>query len=128
MYPIKHKSDSLNVFLRFQSLVEKYFNRPIKKIFSDKDGEYVKLKPHFSSCGITHLTFPPHTLKHNGYAERRHYHIVETGLSLLSHSKLPLKFWPLAFTIATYLINRLPTARDGHGPGWAGSVLVPSRT
>ena len=43
------------------------------------------------------------------YAERRHRHIVETGLSLLTHAHLPLSFWTSAFTTATYLINRLPT-------------------
>ena len=59
--------------------------------------------------GITHLTSPPHTLEHNGYVEHRHRHIVETGLSLFSHAKLPLKFWPLAFSTAIYLINILPT-------------------
>jgi histone deacetylase 1/2 len=32
------------------------------------------------------------------------------GLTLLSHSNLPLKFWDHAFLTAVHLINRLPTA------------------
>ena len=52
---------------------------------------------------------PPHTPQYNGIAERRHRHIVETCLTLLHQSNLPLKFWSHAFQIATYLINRLPT-------------------
>ncbi|KAJ9538837.1 hypothetical protein OSB04_031570 [Centaurea solstitialis] len=77
-------------------------------------GEYQALSTYLATVGISHLTTPPHTPEHNGYAERRHRHIVETGLSLLSHSKLPLEFWPLAFTTATYLINRLPTVTLQH--------------
>jgi len=52
---------------------------------------------------------PPHTPQHNSIAERRHRHIIETGLTLLHQSDLPLKFWSHAFQTATYLINRLPT-------------------
>ena len=67
------------------------------------------LRPYLSTVGITHLTSPPHTPEHNGYAERRHRHIVETGLTLLSHASLPLTLWTYAFSTAVYLINRMPT-------------------
>uniref|UniRef100_A0A2N9FFA4 Reverse transcriptase Ty1/copia-type domain-containing protein n=1 Tax=Fagus sylvatica TaxID=28930 RepID=A0A2N9FFA4_FAGSY len=45
----------------------------------------------------------------NGSIERKHRHIVETGLALLSHSAMPLRYWDDAFQTACYLINRLPT-------------------
>jgi hypothetical protein len=35
--------------------------------------------------------------------------LVETGLALLAHSSLPLRFWDEAFLTACYLINRMPT-------------------
>ena len=41
-------------------------------------------------------------------AERKHRHIVETGLALLFHANVPLKFWVDAFLTRVYLINRLP--------------------
>ena len=69
LYPIKQKSDSFQIFIRFQSLLEKYFKRPIKQLFSDNGGEYTKLRSHLSSCGIIHLSSPPHTLEHNDYVE-----------------------------------------------------------
>ncbi|RVW88563.1 Retrovirus-related Pol polyprotein from transposon RE1 [Vitis vinifera] len=72
-------------------------------------GEYMVLKDYLSLHGISHFTTPPHTPEHNGYSERRHRHIVETGLTLLSHASLPNTFWPHAFATAVYLINRLPT-------------------
>ncbi|CAL8165948.1 unnamed protein product [Prunus armeniaca] len=54
-----------------------------------------------------HLPTPPP--QHNGYAERRHRHIVETGLTLLHQASMPLLYWSYAFQAAVYLINRLPT-------------------
>jgi hypothetical protein len=39
----------------------------------------------------------------------KHRHIVEMGLSLLSHASMPLKFWDETFATTTYLINRLPS-------------------
>jgi transposase InsO family protein len=42
--------------------------------------------------GISHLTSPPHTPEHNGFAERRHRHIVDTGLSLLTYASYHVFF------------------------------------
>lgn len=67
------------------------------------------LKSFLSAAGISHLTSPPHTPEHNGVSERKHRHIVETGLSLLSHAGMPRSYWTYAFSAAVYLINRLPT-------------------
>ena len=51
----------------------------------------------------------PHTSQQNGIAERKHRHIVETGLALLAHSSLPVRYWDEAFLTACYLINRMPS-------------------
>ncbi|KAI4347888.1 hypothetical protein L6164_008664 [Bauhinia variegata] len=108
-YSLKNKSDTKVVFIRFKALVEKYFEKNIKAIYSDNGGEYQALATFLTIDGVSHLTSPPHTSEHNGYAERRHRHIVETGLSLLAHAQLPLEFWSYSFATAAYLINRLPT-------------------
>ncbi|KAE8706941.1 Protein NEN3 [Hibiscus syriacus] len=49
------------------------------------------------------------TSEQNGKAERKHRHVVEMGLAMLSHASLPLKFWSHAFISIVYLISRLPT-------------------
>ena len=102
------------MFIRFKALVEKFFSKPIKTLYSDNGGEYDALASFLTINGVSHLTSPPHTPEHNGFAERRHRHIVETGLSLLSHACMPPEFWTYAFTTACYLINRLPTPTLSH--------------
>jgi hypothetical protein len=41
----------------------------------------------------------------NESAERKHCQIVETGVAILTHSHVPIKFWDEAFLMTTYLIN-----------------------
>ena len=108
-YPLKRKSDIHEVFRRYKTIVENYFNHKVVTLYYDNGGEYLGLKDYLSTVGISHLTSPPHTPEHNGYFERRHRHIVKIGLTLLSHASLPLTFWPHAFNTAVYLINRMPT-------------------
>ncbi|BBH07832.1 transposable element gene [Prunus dulcis] len=108
-YPLKNKSDVKEVFIRFKAIVEKHFHSAIKTLYSDNGGEYISLTNFLSTNGISHLTTPPHTPEHNGYSERRHLHIVETGLALLTHASLPISYWTYAFATAVYLINRMPT-------------------
>ncbi|KAG7565206.1 Integrase catalytic core [Arabidopsis suecica] len=108
-YPLKQKSQVKEVFIAFKALVENHFNTRIDTLFSDNGGEFVALRSYLQSCGISHLTSPPHTPEHNGVAERKHRHIVETGLTLMSTASLPKEFWTYAFATAVYLINRLPT-------------------
>jgi hypothetical protein len=109
LYPLRLKSDVLNVFTKFKTVVEKFFKTSILTIYSDGGGEYQKLKSFLETYGIQHLKTPPHTPQHNGSAERRHCHIVETGLTLLHNASLPLSFWSFAFQTTSYLINRLLT-------------------
>ena len=63
------------------------------------------MAPH----GISHLTTPPHTPQHNGTTERRNRHVTETGLTLMHHASIILKFLPHAFQATFYLIKRLST-------------------
>lgn len=70
---------------------------------------FLLLTEFFSTNGIAHLATPPHTPQHNSMSERRHLHIVETGLTLLTHAFIPLTYWTYAFLTAEYLINRMPS-------------------
>lgn len=71
--------------------------------------EYQALSSYPPSQGISHLTSPSHTLEHNRYFKRCHCHIVESNLSIFSHSSMPLPYWSYAFATTVYLINHMPT-------------------
>jgi hypothetical protein len=109
LFPITSKSDVYKIFLKFQLFVERQFDRKIKCVQSDWGGEFRKLNTFFQSLGIRHRLPCPHTHHQNGSVERKHRHIVETGLTLLASASLPQKYWDEAFLTATYLINRLPS-------------------
>jgi histone deacetylase 1/2 len=109
IYLIHAKSEVEEIFYKFQKHVELLLNHKIKGVQSDWGGEYRRLHKYFDSMGISHTISCPHTHQQNGSAERKHRHIVETGLSLLAQASMPMKFWDEAFSTATYLINRLPT-------------------
>lgn len=104
------RANVLDIFTRFKFLIENRFQNRIVTLYTDNGGKYIALFNFLSSHGITHLTTPPHIPEHNGFYERRHRHIVETGLALLSHVAIPTIYWPYAFVAAIYLINRMPTS------------------
>lgn len=108
-FPMHQKSDVYQIFTHLKPVLEKQFDHPIKNFYKDNGGEYIKLKTYFLNHGISHLTTPPDTPQHNGISERRHRHIVETGMTLLTQAALPTTYWPYAFQTAIYLINGLPS-------------------
>jgi histone deacetylase 1/2 len=71
--------------------------------------EYRNLNAFFNKLGISHRVSFPHTHQQNRTVERKHRHIVETGLTLLARADVPFRFWSDAFFTACFLINRTPT-------------------
>lgn len=80
------------IFIKFKAIVEKHFDHTIKILYSDNGGDFMALTNFLSMNGIAHLTTPPHTPEHNDMSKRRHLHIVETGLTLLTHASIPLSY------------------------------------
>ena len=50
--------------------------------------------------------------------KKKHRHLVETSLTLLYQSYLPLNYWSYTFSIASFLINRLPSFVLGFISPW----------
>lgn len=90
-------------------LGENYFKPRIITLFSYNGGEFVGLTHFISTHGISHHTSPPHTPEHNGVAERKHRHIVETNLALFTHVGMPNTYWSYSLSAAVYLINCMST-------------------
>lgn len=80
------------IFPQFKTFVETRFSAKIKTLYSDNGGEFISLKPFLTLHGISHYTTAPYTPQQNGVFERRHRHLVETGLTLLSDASLPLSY------------------------------------
>ena len=110
-FPLKHKSQVLSTFVHFKSTLENLLNYKLKVLRTDCGGEYTDsaFQHYCSSQGIFHQFSCPHTPQQNEVAERKHRHIIETALTLISQSSLPLSYWPYAFASSIFLINRLPT-------------------
>jgi hypothetical protein len=93
IYLMCDRTESPRIFLQFQSHVECLLNIKIKCVQSNWGGKYQKIhNTFFRSLGIAHRVSCPHTHQQNGSAERKHRHIVETGLALLAHASIPIKF------------------------------------
>ena len=85
MFLLKHKTEVLSVFKHFKSMVETQFNSKLKVLRTDNGSKYINtdFRSFCSTSSILHQSSCPHTPEQNGVSERKHRHIVETGLTLL---------------------------------------------
>jgi transposase InsO family protein len=119
-FPLKHKSQVLASFQHFKNTMENHLGTSIKTLRTDCGGEYTnnEFRLFCSKSGILHQFTCPHTSQQNGVAERKHRHIVDMALTLISHSSLPFQYWTYAFSTAIFLINRLPSLSRGSISPW----------
>jgi hypothetical protein len=110
-FPLKYKSQVLSSFQHFKHTMENHLGHSIKTLRTDCGGEYTnnEFRNFCSTSGIVHQFTCPHTSQQNGVAERKHRHIVDMALTLISQSSLPFQYWSYAFSTAVFLINRLPS-------------------
>ncbi|KAJ9556147.1 hypothetical protein OSB04_010761 [Centaurea solstitialis] len=119
LYPLSRKSDVYKAIEVFVAFVQTQFSCKIKVFQSDGGTEFVnhRVRALFDANGTLHRLSSPYTPPQNARAERKHRHIVETGLAMLFNANLPSTFWVDAFTSAVHIINRLPTkVLDGKSP------------
>ena len=111
-YPLENKSDFLSIFTIFQALVENQFQSKIGSFQCDRGGEFTSTKflNQLQQHGIQQLISCPYTPQQNGLAERKHRHLIELGLAMMCHSRMPLKYWVEGFATANFLINLLPSS------------------
>ena len=111
VYLMRYKSDSLEKFKEFKNEVENQLGKKIKKLRSDRDGEYLSQEfiDHLRECGIISQLTPPGTPQWNGVSERRNRTLLDMVRSMMSHASLPLSFWGYALETAAHTLNRVPT-------------------
>ena len=93
-------------------MVANQFSLNIKTFRSDGGGEFTsnEFKTYLSNHGIAHHISCPYTPQQNGVVERKHRHIIEIAIALLSQASLSYSFWTFAVQTAISLINVLPTS------------------
>ena len=113
-YPLHTKDQTLPTFKQFKLQVENQFDARIKCMQSDNGGEFRCFMTFLHQSGILHRFSCPYNSAQNGRVEKKHRHVVETGLALLAHASLPMPFWQYAFQTTTFLINRMPSQVLNH--------------
>uniref|UniRef100_A0A2N9IZW0 Integrase catalytic domain-containing protein n=1 Tax=Fagus sylvatica TaxID=28930 RepID=A0A2N9IZW0_FAGSY len=120
VYLLKHKSDTLQVFTDFHAMIQTQFSLPLQVLRTDCGGEFTsnKFNQFCATKGIVHQVSCPHTPQQNGVAERKHRHLIQCALALLSESNLPMSHWHYAVSTAAHVINRLPTPNLSSKSPW----------
>ena len=126
-YLLKHKSDTFKVFTQFQAMINTQFSLPIKILRTNCGGEFTStdFNQFFANNGILHQLSYPHTPQQNGVVERKHRHLIQCALALLSESKLLISYWSYAVFTATHLVNRLPTPNLKQKTPWELLFHIP---
>lgn len=86
LFLLKLKSDSLQTFINFHKLAELQYNFKLKGLQTDNGEEFKAFLPYLQSCGIQPIFSCPYTHQQNGVVERKHRHITEMGMTLLTHA------------------------------------------
>ncbi|KAI5338773.1 hypothetical protein L3X38_018045 [Prunus dulcis] len=99
------------VFKRFSATVELQSGYKVKKLRSDRGGEYTsnEFNKFCDEMGMErHLTVA-YSPQQNGVAERKNRTIVEMAKCMMFEKGMPLEFWAETVNTAVYVLNRSPT-------------------
>lgn len=92
-------------------IVQNQFTRTLRVLQTDCGTEFLNhnVHVHLENNGTFHHISSPYTLQQNGRVERKHRHVVETGLAMMFNAHVPPDYWVEAFSATVFIINRLPT-------------------
>ena len=118
VYPIKYKSDALDILTRFYTLIETQFGVKILVIRLDNAGEFKSNKWSLfcTSKGIICEYTSPYTAYQNGIAERLNRYILERLIAISSEKNIPLKLWPYLVQAIAHIKNRTYNPTIGKTP------------
>lgn len=105
---LKSTFETLSKFKEFHTMIWTQFSLPIKAFQSDWGGKFRSLTHYLTGNGIQHHIICLHTRHQKRVVKRKHKHIVELGLTLMTEAQLPIKLWNHAFITSAYIINRQP--------------------
>jgi transposase InsO family protein len=99
-------------FAAFADDYTRYSEVGIKKVKSDKGGDYVnkELKEFYAGAGTIHQRTPPYTHQHNGVAERLNRSLLEKERAVRIAANLPKITYGESLAMANYLRNISPAS------------------
>ena len=116
IYLLRSKDEAFDMFLSYKAKVENQLDRKIKRIRSDRGGEYIPLNDYCEKEGIIHEVTPPYSPESNGVAERKNRTLKEMMNSLLVSALAPNNMWGEAIPSACHLQNRILYKKIGRTP------------
>lgn len=111
VYLMRNKDEAFEMFKRYKVEVENLREKKIKKLRTDRGGEYfsAQFDAFCEENGIVHQRTAPYTPQQNGLAERKNRTLVDMINSMLLNAKLPHNLWGEALLTACYIHNRIPS-------------------
>ena len=108
VYPIKFKSDVIEVFINFYKLIETQFNTLIKVLRLDNAAEFKSAKwtTFIKDKGILCEYTSPYTPAQNGIAEILNKYIIIRLISICREKQIPLGLWPYIVKAIIHIKNR----------------------
>ena len=97
-------------FKIYKAEVENQLVRKIKRVRSDRGGEYFSNEFNLfcEEHGIIHERTPSYSPESNGVAERKNRTITEMVNAMLETAGLPWEWWAEAMLTACHTLNRVP--------------------
>ena len=93
-------------------MTENQFSSKIKTLRSNGRGEYTSsvVKSYQRQHGIIHQISCPYIPQQNGLVEKKHRHLIETTITLLSQASMSTSYWSYAILTTVSFINLFPTS------------------
>ena len=98
------------MFLKYKAEVENQLDQKIKRLRSDRGGEYDTNSLTFfcEKNGIRHETTAPYTPQQNGIAKRKNYTLKKMINAMLISLGLPDNMWEKALLTACFILHKIP--------------------
>ena len=108
---MEEKSEALNSFKCFKTMVEKETGLFVKCFRIDRGGEFNsnEFNDFCKQSGIKRQLTTAYTPQQNGVVERKNRTVMNMVRSMLSDKNIPKTFWPEAMNWTIYVLNKCPT-------------------
>ncbi|KAL0427568.1 UNVERIFIED_CONTAM: Retrovirus-related Pol polyprotein from transposon TNT 1-94 [Sesamum latifolium] len=124
---ISGSDEALDKFILFKNEAETQTSKKLKRLRSDRGGEYVssKFNEYCQTFDIIHEDTPPYSPSYNRVAERKNRTFKDMINGLLLTSGLPKYLWGEALNMACHILNRVPLKYNTSTPFelWKGRKL-----